>query len=216
LALEKGGGVRFTPIVVALMFSSCAFFAPVASVHLSMVPESYRPLTTDTTKTLFIIDTDMHLDFNLNGSNIIKSDPGEREYVADGIEPGWYYLDVVGSNTWVRNVPVYLNGGDEIQVDAGPDHLDIGGRIFFNSYQEKSTIYSFYPMLLLRCFGCSTEPSLRFDGSPMVITQSWTTVMPGWHTIEIYSPLDHVQLYYRALFDNYTITQFDFYPVSTF
>ncbi len=208
--------MKSASILFAVLFSSCALLVPTASVHLIRVSGDYQLGATDTTKTILIISTNMHVDFNLNGSNIIKLAPGEWYYVADGIGPGWYYLNAVGANTWVRNVPVYLNGGDEIPIVIGANYLDIDKRTFFDSYQEKSTLYSFYPMLSLNCFGCTTQPLLRFDGNETTITQPWITVTPGWHTIEIYSPLDHVQLYYRTLFDNYTITQFDLYPVPMF
>ncbi len=205
--------MKLASVLFAVMFSSCAFLVPTVSVHLARVTADYQLGATDTTKTILSINTSMPADFNMNGSNMISLKPGEAYYVVDGIQPGWYYFNIVGVETWVRNMPVYINGGDEIPFDIGPDHVDVDGKPFFNSYQEKSTLYSFYPMLSLNCFGCTVRPLVRFDGSEMAPTQAWITVSPGWHTIEIYSPLDHVQLYYRTLFDNYTITQFDLYPV---
>ncbi len=206
--------MKVASILFAVMFSSCAMLTPVASLHLVRVPSDYQLGATDTTKTILAINTKMHVEINLNGSDIIKLSPGEWSYVADGIEPGWYYLDVIGAETRVRNVPMYLYGGDEVPIDIGPDHLDIDGAAFFSSRRQRSTLYSFYPLLSVNCYGCTVQPQLKFDGSPMAVTRPWTTVAPGWHTIEIYSPFDHIDLYYRALFDNYTITQFDFYPVS--
>ncbi len=208
--------MKLASVFFAVLFSSCALLAPTASVHLTKVESDYNLPADDTTKSILIINTNMHVDFNLSGSNIIKLTPGTWEFVADGIQEGWYYVDIVGAATWVRNVPVYFYGGDQISFDVGPDHLDIDGRIFFDSYKEKNTLYPFYPLLSMNCFGCTAQPILRLDGSQIAVTQPWMTVSPGWHTIEIYSPLDHVQLYYRTLFDNYTITQFDLYPVSMF
>lgn len=203
-------------VLFALLFSSCTFLVPTASVHIAGVRSDYALDATDTTAVILVINTNMHVDFTMNGSNTVRVNPGEEYFAAQGIRSGWYYLDFVGATTWVRNVPVYLRGGSRIPFEVGANYLDIDGRTFFNSYQEKSTLYPFYPALSLNCYGCDFRPLIRFDGAEMVITQPWMTVTPGWHTIEIYSPLDHVQLYYRTLFDNYTITQFDLYPVSMF
>lgn len=198
------------------MFSSCALLVPTASVNITWVSSDYTLRAADTTATILLINSDMHADFTLNGSNMIIIKPGEMDFVADGIKSGWYYMDVVGADTWMRNVPVYLHGGKELSLDIGKNYLDINGRTFFDAYQDKSTLYPFYPSFSLNCYGCDFEPVVRFDGADIVINQPWTTVTPGWHTIEIYSPLDHVQLYYRTLYDSYTITQVDLYPISMF
>ncbi len=203
-------------VLLAFLFSSCALLVPKAIVHITPVSSDYRLGAADTTATILLVNSNMHADFSLNGSNTIRLKPGEKDFVAVGIRTGWYYMDVVGTTTWMRNVPVYLNGGKEFSVDIGKDYLDINGRTFFNSYQEKSTLYPFYPSFSFNCYGCYYQPVVKFDGADMVISQPWTTVTPGWHTIEIYSPLDHVQLYYRTLYDSYTITQIDLYPISMF
>lgn len=208
--------MKLAYVMFGFFLSSCALLAPTASVHLVRVRADYSLNAADTTATLLQINTNMHVEFTLNGSNTVSIAPGESDFTAEGIQTGWYYLDVVGAETWVRNVPVYLPGGGKMSFDIGNDYLDIGGRTFFDSYQEKSTMYPFYPVFSLNCYGCDFQPLIRFDGVPLTITQPWTTVTPGWHTIEIYSPLDHVDLHYRTLFDSYTITQFDLYPVSMF
>ncbi len=211
-----GQGLKIAAVLVATAFSSCALLVPTAVVNLERVPADYVIAPTDTTESVLEISSNMHADFSLNGSNMVKLEPGDWEYLAAGIAPGWYYMNIVSADTWVRNVPVFLRGGDRVPIDVGPNHLDIDGKIFFDSYQGKSTLYSFYPMLSLSCYGCTTQPLLRFDGNETAVTQPWITVTPGWHSIEIYSPLDHVQLYYRTLFDNYTITEFELHPISTF
>ncbi len=208
--------LRAAYLLLAFVISSCALFVPTASVHITGVPLDYSLSSSDTTKEILSISSNMSAQFRLNGSNTVPLKPGDEDLIAEGVHAGWYYFDIVGAETWVRNVPVYLTGADSISFVVAHNYLDINGRTFFNSYQEKSVRYPFYPVISLNCYGCNYQPAIKFDGSDMVLTPPWTTVAPGWHTIDIYSPLDHVQLHYRTLFDNYTITQFDLYPVSMF
>lgn len=203
-------------LLLTLSFSSCALLIPTVSVHITGISPDSALNASDTTAIILSINTNMHADFNFNGSNIVNLRPGQEDFVVNGIQTGWYYMDVVGTDIRIVNIPVYLRGGEKLPLDIGRDYLDINGRTFFDSYQEKSTLYPFYPVFSLNCYGCEFEPVIRFDGAQITIAQSWTTVTPGWHTIEIYSPLDHVQLYYRTLFDSYTITQIDLYPISMF
>ncbi len=203
-------------LLLSLLFSSCALFIPTASVHISGVAPDYVLNASDTTAIILSLSTNMHADFSLNGSNTISLRPGEKEYVANGIQTGWYYMDIVGTDTWMHNVPVYLRGSRTLTVDIGKDYLDIDGRTFFDSYQEKNTLYPFYPAFSLNCYGCEYRPIIKLDGTEITITRPWTTLDPGWHTIEIYSPLDHMQIHYRTLFDSYTVTQIDLYPISMF
>lgn len=208
--------MKFAYVMLGFLFSSCALLTPEASIHITAVRADYGLSADDTTAAILQLNTNMYTEFNLNGSNILKMEPGEESFVVEGIRTGWYYADIVGADTRIHNLPVHLKGGGETTFEIAKNYLDIDGRTFFNSYQEKSTLYPFYPQLSLNCYGCDFQPMIRFDGAPVVVTQPWMTVAPGWHTIEIYSPLDHVQLYYRTLFDSYTITQFDLYPISMF
>lgn len=203
-------------LLLTLLLSSCALLIPTASVHITGIQPDSTLNASDTTAIILSINTNMNADFNFNGSNTVSLKPGEENFFVNGIQTGWYYMDIVGTDIRMRNVPVYLHGGGTLPLDIGRDYLDIDGRTFFDSYQEKSTLYPFYPVFSLNCYGCEFEPVIRFDGTQIAITQPWTTVTPGWHTIEIYSPLDHVQLYYRTLFDSYTVTQIDLYPISMF
>ena len=197
----------------AITFSSCALLKPSASVQLLRIPSDFELGATDTTKTVLFFDSNINVDFDLSGSKRVAIHPGVSQLLADGISPGWYYVDVVGANTWVRGLPVYLNGGDSVSFDIGSNHLGVDGRTFFSAFQEKSTRYSFTPMLSLNCFGCTARPLLKFDRNQVDYVPPWVAVSPGWHTIEIYSPFDNVQLYYRTLFDNFTVTQFNLYPI---
>lgn len=203
-------------VLLAFVFSSCALFVPTASVHIAEVPSDFKFDAADTTAAILSVSSNMYAQFRMNGANTVDLNPGSANFVAEGIRRGWYFFDIVGAETWVRNLPVYLTGADTISFVIAHNYLDIDGRTFFNSYQEKSLHYPFYPALSLNCYGCNFQPVIKFDGSNMRLTPPWTTVTPGWHTIDIYSPLDHVQLHYRTLFDNYTVTQFDLYPVSMF
>ncbi len=208
--------MRAAYALLAFVLSSCAFFVPTASVHITEVPSGFRFSSVDTTAVILSVSSNMYAQFRLNGANSFSVTPGSEDLLADGIHKGWYFFDIVGAETWIRNLPVYLAGADTVSFTIAHNYLDIDGRIFFNSYQEKSLQYPFYPVLSLNCYGCNFQPVIKFDGTSMILTPPWTTVTPGWHTIDIYSPLDHVQLHYRTLFDNYTITQFDLYPVSMF
>ncbi len=177
------------------------------------VPGGFELGANDTTKTILIFDSGINVDFDLSGSNRIALQPGVSLRLADGISPGWYYADVIGASMWVRGLPVYFSGGDTVSFEIGNNHLNVDGRTFFSAFQEKSTRYPFTPMLSLRCTGCTARPLLKFDRNQVDYVPPWVAVSPGWHTIEIYSPFDNVQLYYRTLFDNFTVTQFNLYPI---
>lgn len=187
---------------------------PTAIVHLVRVGDNFVLSAGDTTETLFDVDTRIHTQFDLNGSNRVGVAPGIWKYLADGIAPGWHYIDLIGTTVWVRGVPVYLRGGDTVSVDLGDNHMALDGMPFFEVYQDKNIYYSFTPMFSLNCYGCNWYPEIKFDGSVMNYTAPWVAVDAGWHTIEITSPLDNVHLYYRTLFDNYTVTRFNLYPVQ--
>lgn len=198
----------------AVALCSCALLKPSASVGLYKVPSSYELGAYDTTKTVFVFDTGIYVDFDLSGSRRVAVRPGLSRFLAEGISPGWHYIDVIGASMWVRGLPVYLSGGDSVAIEVGNDYLNLDGRTFFSARRTKSTQFSFVPALAMNCVGCGAMPLLKFDGEQLDYVPPWVAVEPGWHTIEIYSPFDNVQLYYRALFDNYTITQFILYPVS--
>ncbi len=199
--------------VLSLALSSCALLRPSASIGLSRVPDDYQLGLFDTTKTVFDFDSNINLDFDLNGSKRISIHPGFSQLLADGTSPGWFYIDVIGSSMWVRGLPIYLIGGDTVSVEVDNDYLDVNGRTFFVAQQEKGTQLSFVPALSMRCEGCTRAPILKFDEQQVDYIPPWISIEAGWHTIEIYSPFDNVNLYYRALFDNYTITEFTLYPV---
>ncbi len=200
--------------VLSFALSSCALLMPAATIGLSRVSEDFQLGLYDTTKTVLDFDSRINLDFDLNGSERVSVRPGLSKWLADGVMPGWFYLDVIGSSMWVRGLPVYLIGGDAIAIEADNDHLVLDGRPFFTAQQEKSTQFSFVPALSMSCAGCTRAPVLKFDGQQVDYAPPWISIDAGWHTIEIYSPFDNVHLYYRTLFDNYTITEFTFYPVS--
>ncbi len=206
--------LRLALVLLAVVFSSCALFTPVTAVNILRVPGDYELKASDTTYTVFDLNTLIHLEFDLNGSNRIAVSPGDSHYLASGIRQGWYYADVIGANMWVRGMPVYLTGGDVISLEITNNYINVDGRPFFNAYQEKSTQYPFTPMLSLTCTGCTAQPQLKFDGNEVNYVPPWISITAGWHTIQIYSPFDNVQLYYRTLFDNYTVTRFDLYPVN--
>lgn len=198
----------------AVLFSSCALFTPIATVNLLKVSYDYELGASDTTETIFDLNTRIQFEFDLNGSNRVGVQPGDSRYLATGVKPGWYYVDVIGANMWVRGMPVYLTGGNVVSLEVTNNYIDVDGHPYFNAYQEKSTQYPFTPMLSLSCTGCTAEPLLKFDGNQINYIAPWVSVSAGWHTIEIYSPFDNVQLYYRTLFDNYTVTRFNLYPVN--
>lgn len=202
-------------LVAVLLFalSSCALLMPSASIGLSRVSEDYQLGLYDTTKTILDFDSRMNLDFDLNGSERISVRPGFSRWLAEGVMPGWFYLDVIGSSMWVRGLPVYLIGGDTVAIEVDNDHLVVDGRAFFTAQQEKSTRFPFAPVLSMSCAGCTRAPILKFDGQQVDYVAAEISVDAGWHTIEFYSPFDNVSLYYRTLFDNYTITEFTLYPV---
>ncbi len=200
--------------VLSFSFSSCALLKPSTSIELSRVPNNYSLEPFDTTKTIFMFDSKINLDFDLNGSNRIGVRAGFSQMLANGISPGWFYLDVVGAAMWVRGLPVYLIGGDTVSIEVDNNHLNIDRREFFTARQEKSTAFPFIPALSINCVGCTVAPRLKLDDQEVDYVPPWIEVEPGWHTIEIYSPFDNVQVYYRTLFDNYSITQFTFYPIS--
>ncbi len=185
-----------------------------ASVGLSEVPNSFELGIQDTTKAVFVFDSGIYMDFDLSGSRRVSVRPGASQFLAEGILPGWYYIDVIGASMWVRGLPVYLSGGDSVAIQVGNDYLELNGRTFFSATQTRSTLFAFVPALAMDCVGCTTMPLLKFDGEQVDYIPPWVAVDPGWHTIEIYSPFDNVQLYYRTLFDNYTITRFTIYPIS--
>jgi hypothetical protein len=200
--------------IFSFMFSSCALLKPSASIGLSKISDDYQLNQNDTTKTVIDFNSKINFDFDLSGSQRVSIHPGRSRFLADGVSPGWFYLDFIGSSMWVRGLPVYLIGGDTVSLDIDNNYLDIDGMSFFDARQNKSTQYSFVPALLLSCVGCTREPILKLDGQQVDYTTPWISVDAGWHTIEIYSPFDNVNLYYRTLFDNYTITEFTLYPVA--
>jgi hypothetical protein len=200
--------------VLAFAFSSCALLKPSTSIGLSEVSDNYQLGMYDTTKTIFDFDSGMNIDFDLNGSDRISVHPGSSRLLANGVSPGWFYIDVIGSSMWVRGLPVYLIGGDTVSIDVDNNYLDVDGRSFFTARQEKSTQFSFVPALSISCVGCTRALTLKFDEQQVDYVPPWISIDAGWHTIEIYSPFDNVNLYYRTLFDNYTITEFTLYPVS--
>lgn len=208
--------MKLAYVLLGFLFSSCALLLPSESISLVPVTADYSLARGDTTGALLHVAANLQVEFTLNGSNTMEIRPGESEILAGGIQTGWYYINIIGDEMRVVNLPVYLHGGHETSFTIAHNYLDIDGRTFFNSYQEKSTQYPFYPQWSFTCYGCNFQPLIRFDGSEITITRPWMTITPGWHTIEIYSPLDHVQLYYRRLFDSFTITQFDLYPVHMF
>jgi hypothetical protein len=201
-------------IFVSLLLSSCALLRPTATVRLIKVSGEHELNADDTTKTIFMFDSKINLDFDLNGSQRVAVDPGSSSLLADGIAPGWFYMDLIGASTWVRGLPVYLIGGDTVLIDVDNDYIAVDGTAFFTAQREKSTQFSYVPALSMRCIGCTRQPILKFDGQQVDYVPPWISVDAGWHTIEIYSPFDNVNLYYRALFDNYTETEFTFYPVA--
>lgn len=200
--------------ILSLALSSCALLKPSVSISLSKVSNDFQLNQYDTTKTAFYFDSKINLDFDLNGSERISVHHGVSRLLADGVSPGWFYLDVIGSSMWVRGLPVYLVGGDTVSLDIDNNYLDINGRSFFAVQQDRSMQFSFIPDLSLSCVGCTRAPMLKFDGQQVDYVPPWISIDAGWHTIEIYSPFDNVNLYYRTLFDNYTITEFTLYPVS--
>jgi hypothetical protein len=199
--------------VLSLILSSCALLMPSTSIGLSRVSEDYQLGVLDTTKTILNFDSRIDLDFDLNGSERFSIRPGFSRWLVDRVMPGWFYLDVIGSSMWVRGLPVYLIGGDTVAVEVDNDHLVLDSRPFFTAQQEKSTRFPFVPVLSMSCIGCTRAPILKFDGQQLDYVAPEISVDAGWHTIEFYSPFDNVSLYYRTLFDNYTITEFTLYPV---
>ncbi len=205
-------GIRQAAIL-SFALSSCAVLRPSPTVNLSEISDDYRFDPYDTTETVFNIESSVDVDFDLSGSQRVSVHRGSSRLLADGVTQGWSYMDVIGSNMWVRGLPVYLMGGDSVSIDIDNNYLDIDGRSFFDVRQDKSTRYSFVPELSLSCVGCTREPILKFDGKQVDYIPPWISIDAGWHTIEIYSPFDNVNLYFRTLFDNYTITGFTLYPV---
>lgn len=200
--------------VLSFLISSCALLKPTASIELSRVPSDYSLDLSDTTKTILMFDSRINFDFDLNGSDRITVRPGFSQTLASGISPGWFYMDVIGATMWVRGLPVYLFGGDSVLIDVDNDHLSLDGAEFFTVSKEKSTTLPFVPSLSISCVGCTARPQLKFDNQQVNYLPPWIAIDPGWHTIEIYSPFDNVELYYRTLFDNYSITRFTLYPFS--
>ncbi len=209
-------------VICAVALSSCAMLKPSISIGLSRISDDYQLNQNDTTKAVLDVDSKINFDFDLRGSKRISIHPGFSRFLADGVSPGWFYIDVIGTSTWVRGLPVYLSGGDTVSLDIDDNYLDVDGRPFFMVEQDKSMQFSFVPELSLRCVGCTRAPILRFDGKQVknvppensrFSRQTWISVNAGWHTIETYSPLDNVNLYYRTLFDNYTITELTLYPI---
>ncbi len=187
---------------------------PTATVKLVRVQDRFEPSPVDTTQTILMIKANMDFEFDMNGSERIAMNSGSSRLLADGISPGWYYLDVIGPTMWVRGLPVYLVGGDTMTLDVDNDYIDVDGSPVFDVRQEKSTTFSFVPGLSMSCAGCTRAPVLKFDGRQLEYIPPWISIEAGWHTIEIFSPFDNVNLYYRTLFDNYTITEFTLYPVQ--
>lgn len=200
--------------VLSFSLSSCALLKPSASIGISVVPDNYSLEPYDTTETIFIFDSKINLDFDLNGSDRIVVRPGFSHMLANGISPGWFYMDVIGATMWVRGLPVYLIGGDTVLIEVDDNQLDVDSMEFFTAHQEKSTALPFVPALSINCIGGTAAPHLKLDDQEVDYVPPWIEVDPGWHTIEIYSPFDNVQLYYRTLFDNYSITRFTFYPIA--
>jgi len=200
--------------ILAFAFSSCALLKPSTSIGLFKVSDNYQLSIFDTTKTIFDFDSGINIDFDLNGSDRLSVQPGFTRLLANGVSPGWFYIDVIGSSMWVRGLPVYLIGGDTVLIGVDNDYLNVDGRSFFTARQEKSTLFSFVPELSMSCVGCTRAPILKFDGQEVDYIPPWISIDAGWHTIEIYSPFDNVNLYYRTLFDNYTMTEFKLYPES--
>jgi len=205
---------RLAPFILVMSLSSCALLEPSASIQLSRVSDDYYLDVNDTTKTIITMDSDIDMNFDLSGSERLSMRPGFSHLLASDVVPGWYYMDIIGASMWVRGVPVYLWGGDTISIEVGNDYLDIDGKIFFEAEQQKGTQYPFVPAFSLNCVGCTRMPQLKFDDQQVNYLPPWVSIAAGWHTIEIYSPFDNVRLYYRTLFDNYSITQFTFYPVT--
>ncbi|HEY9165934.1 MAG TPA: hypothetical protein VIS48_07215 [Candidatus Kryptonia bacterium] len=206
--------IKFAPAFLAVGISSCALLQPAVTVRFSKVAGNFELGTGDTNKTVIHLNSQIYLDFDLSGSDRISIHPGVTQLLADGISPGWYYADFIGADMWVRGVPVYLSGEDKLSVEVANNQLVIDGRAFFGAQTQKSTAYPFLPSLSLTCNGCTSRPQLKFDGQVVDYVPPWVSVAAGWHSVEIYSPFDRVELYYRALFDNYSVTEFDLYPVK--
>ncbi len=215
--------MKAVSLLLAFSFSSCALLKPTATVRLTRVSDLTSLVAGDSTETMFEIDSGIHTEFDLNGSNRVSIDPGSWNYIAKGIEPGWHYIDLIDNTVWLRGVPVWLRGADSISISFGDNYLILNNRPVFEVYQYKNINYPFTPAFSLRCYGCNWNPVIKLDGSRInyvpppnnsISGQAWMAVDAGWHTIEIDSPLDNVHLYYRTLFDNYTETEFSLYPVQ--
>ncbi|HUI30930.1 MAG TPA: hypothetical protein VLX91_12000 [Candidatus Acidoferrales bacterium] len=198
---------------LSLGLSSCAFLRPSISIGLSRVSNNYVVNPFDTTKTIFTVDSKIDFDFDLSGSYRISIRHGHSRVLAKGVSPGWFYVDVIGASMWVRGLPLYLIGGDSVSIQVANNYLNVDGKTFFMAQQEKSTQFSYDPSLSISCVGCTRKPTLKFDDEEMNYVPPSISAAAGWHTIEIYSPFDNVDLYFRTLFDNYTITEFTLYPI---
>jgi hypothetical protein len=210
--------LRLSIFLASISLLSCAsplaWLQPSATVHLAKASVGYENEPIDTTDTIFILRSKINLDFNLNGSNRISVGPGFSRLIASGISSGWYYMDIIGTTMWVRGLPVYLIGGDSVSIDVDNNYLSVDGYEFFVASQERSTDLPFMPSLSISCLGCTVTPQIKLDDQPVHYVPPWIEVDPGWHTIEIDSFADNVRLYYRTLFDNYSITRFIVYPVE--
>lgn len=208
------------PVILGILFvftlPSCSSFRPTGSVRLFPERTNTSLETSDTLKTLIYINSEADFVFDINGSNQVHSSSGEKAFLAEGIRSGWYYADIVGNEIWVRGMPVYLKGGDVTYIQFLKTGVYVNYRPFFTVERYKSIYNSFTPFLTVGCRGCSGPPHFSIDNTPVNPVQPYIPLSAEWHSIEVYSPMDNIQLYYRDLFSNYTVTRLMLYPVESY
>ncbi|MGC8594480.1 MAG: hypothetical protein ACP5MI_02610 [Candidatus Kryptoniota bacterium] len=203
-------------IIMALVLASCSTLQPTASVHIFPAEINTALATPDTMSILINIDSETDFVFDVNGSNQIHSSSGEKMFLARNISTGWYYADIVGNEMWVRGMPIYLKRGGDIYIQFLKTGVYVNYKPFFKVEKSKSIYNSFTPILTIGCYGCSGPPEFRIDNARINPVQPYIPLSAEWHSIEIYSPMDNIQLYYRDLFANYTVTTLILYPVESF
>jgi len=205
--------LRMAPVFV---LASCSVLQPTASVHIFSVERDKPFETSDTLAVLIGIDSETDFVFDINGSNQIHSSSGEKTFLAEKIRTGWYYADIIGNEMWVRGMPIYLKGGGSTYIQFLKTGVYVNYKPFFKVEIDKSIYNPFAPVLTVGCFGCNGAPDFQIDHVRVNPIQPYIPLSADWHSIEIYSPADNIQIYYRALFSNYSITRFTLYPVENF
>jgi len=160
-------------------------------------------------------DSKIYFDFDLTGSERVTLSPGVNRFAIDYAKPGWHLADIIGSDMWVRGLPVYMSGGDRVTFDIGENYVRVDGRVCFVAATTRSVQYSYDPTINLRCNDCTIMPTVIIDGSTLNYTFPQFAFKSGWHSIEIRDSHDNVDIYYSRTFSNYTVTEIAIYPVET-